>query len=298
MKHKETGAFAIETVLVLTFFMLSIISIMFMAMIIKVQANMQYAISQTAKEISGYYYMIDKIGLASVMSGEASGDTEEKINDLNETIENFTSLVSDTEGVAGAIEDADSVDDLVAIAEDGDALKDKAFALGNTLIEDLKGGEAIPQLKAVLTLFGRSMVSRSFSYYVAPYICKALVPKYLTSGDAEDYCNAAGLKWNQSYTDESSTEFMDFSGSQFLLDGRSIKVDVVYTLNTKNLTFGLVNTTLTFHQCASTAAWIKPNGESLKTLAELASNDDEEFVGPRTYEDWKENPLAEEGEGE
>ena len=109
------------------------------------------------------------------------------------------------------------------------------------------------------------------------------MPKYLTSGNIEDYVSAAGLNWeNQDY--KAFDEYMTFRGSELLKDGRSIKIDVVYTINTKNLTFGLVDTKLKFHQCASTAAWVKPNGGSLKTLADVANS----------YE-----PAAEgEGEGE
>lgn len=57
-KRKEKGAFAIEAVIGITLFMLTIIAIMFMSVIIRVQANMQYALGQTAKEMSGYSALI------------------------------------------------------------------------------------------------------------------------------------------------------------------------------------------------------------------------------------------------
>lgn len=296
MKNKETGALAIETVLSLTFFMLSVISIMFMAVIIKVQANMQYALSQTAKEISGYFYLVDKIGLTTVLSGASSDEVNEQVAEVNETIDNFSVLISNTEDLGSSIVSADDYTDLEGIANQTIDIKDKAEALGGQLIEDIKNGEAKNQVIAVLKVFAKTMINKGFSYYVTPYVCKALLPKYLTSGNINDYCASAGLKWNQNY-DEGVEQYMDFSGSQLLLDGRSVKLDVVYTINTKPLTFGLVDTNIAFHQCATTAAWIKPNGGSLKTLTEVyrANN----LVGPTKPEgSGDEGEIAEEGEGE
>lgn len=281
MKKNETGAFAIETVLVLTFFMLSILAIMFMAVIIKVQASMQYAISQTAKEISGYYYLIDKIGLASVMAGTVPPDVAGYVEDANETIDNFATLMATTADAAGNVSEMESMNDLTAadlaaIGSDVKEIKTLAGDLGDKLIKDIKGGDAKHQVLSVLKLFGKSMLNQSLSVYVAPYVCQALMPKYLTSGDIEDYCEASGLSWN--------TTDMDFSRSQLLLDGRSIKIDVIYTLNTKALTFGMIDLDMKFHQCASTAAWVKPQGGSIKTLTEASALYDLPTEAPTTAE--------------
>ena len=237
MKKSENGAVSIDALIGLTFFMITIISIMFMSMIIKIQADMQYAINQTAKEISGYYYLLDKIGLASVMSGESNDNTAEEFRDM------------------------DNFDDLMNVGNDLNSMEETANKLANKFKSTSKD-DAISQLKSVLSLFGKTMINRGFSFFVAPIVCKAIVPKYLTSGDINQYCKSTGLSWNNR-TDKTS-EYIDFKGSQFLLDGRSIKIDVKYTLNTKSLTFGFVDYTMTFHQTAATAAWIRPEKNSSK----------------------------------
>lgn len=61
---KERGAFAVDAILGITLFLLSILSIMCVSIIIKIEAAMQYAVDQTAKELSSYYYLLDKIGVA------------------------------------------------------------------------------------------------------------------------------------------------------------------------------------------------------------------------------------------
>lgn len=271
MKSKETGAFAIDALIGLTFFMVSIVAIMFLSLIIKVQANMQYAIGQTAKEISGYYYLLDKIGLASITAGTVNDETKGNLDKLDSTLSSIATLSNDVKYTAEDFKDVQnnlSVDTVTKFANDITGMKTEAENLGNTLKNTTKQS-AVDQLKSVLQLFGKSLLNKSFSYYVAPYVCQALAPKYLTSGDVEDYCESVGINWNG--VKGVDQEYVDFSNSQLLLDGRSIKIDVEYTINTEKLTFGMVKQILTFHQVATTAAWIRPeDGSSKKGLSDLS----------------------------
>ena len=275
MKSKETGAISIEAVISMTFFMIAILAIMFISVIIKVQAQMQYAIGQTSKEISGYYYLLDKIGLATVTSGESPDETKKNLENIDDTIKNVDGTIKHIVQFSGGVENSidnfssgiseKSVNDIIAKGKsDKETFKKDLEAISKSLIE-LKNGDPKQQLMVVLQVFGKSMINKSFSYFVAPFVCKALVPKYLTGGNIEDYAKSSGLDWDS----------IDFEHSQLLLDGRSIKIDVVYTINTKSLTFGMVNQNLTFHQVASTAAWINPNGESTKDITDLENIPDE-----------------------
>lgn len=261
MKKSENGAIAIDALIGLTFFMITILSIMFMSLIVKIQADMQYAINQTAKEVSGYYYLLDKLGLASVTSGEVNDEVKENVAKVDDTLAGITSLFSDAKHTAEEFSDMENLDDLMDVGDDLKSMEDNAKTLAEKFKSTTKD-DAISQFKSVLNLFGKTMINKSFSYFVAPVVCKAIVPKYLTSGDINDYCKSTGLSWNN-HTDTTS-EYIDFTGSQFLLDGRSIKIDVTYTLNTKSLTFGFVDYTMTFHQTAATAAWIRAEKNSSK----------------------------------
>lgn len=59
----ETGSFTVEATLTLTLFMFAFLAIMSLSTIARIEGITQYAINQTAKEISQYYYIADKAGL-------------------------------------------------------------------------------------------------------------------------------------------------------------------------------------------------------------------------------------------
>lgn len=266
----EKGAFSIDAILGLTFFMLVILALMFVSMIIRVQATMQYALGQTAKEISGYYYLMDKFGLASIASGATSSTTDQNISDLNNTIGSIVDFMSDSEDAVSSIDFDDglisSVQDY-ATEENLTKLQNDAQELGKNLKTYTEKGTAIDQLKAVIQVFGKSLINRGFSYYVAPLVCEALMPKYLSSdGDLDKFYEKTGI----------DPDSIDFKDSQLLLDGRSIKLVVKYEIDTEKMTFGMIKAKLHFKQVATTAAWIRPNGESKKKISEIKLPEDTE----------------------
>ncbi len=259
MTKKEKGAFSIDAVIGILVFMLTILAIIFLALVIRVQANMQYAIGQTAKEISGYYYLLDKIGLTSITSGALTSGSDQAVADLNQNIAvvlDFGSAASDTasalyddvEGAITASEWEDFTNNLNNAYTDVTSLDTSQI---KDLLDNFSKDDAIGQIKAVLQIFGKSMINKSFSYFVAPFVCNALTPKYLTSGDIDDYYKTVGI----------DPETVDYTQSQLLMDGRSVKIVVMYDLDISKLTFGMVNLTkpIKIKQVAATAAWVRPN---------------------------------------
>lgn len=66
MKNKgERGSFTIEAILSLSIFMFAFVAIVSLATIAKVVSTTQYAIDQLAKEISQYYYIAERVGIAN-----------------------------------------------------------------------------------------------------------------------------------------------------------------------------------------------------------------------------------------
>lgn len=261
-KRRESGAFAIETVLSLTFFMVAVIALMMVSMIIRTQAAMQYALNQTAKEVSGYYYLVDKLGLARALSGESSDAISKKLEQTDKTVAqivNFSSDAGDTIGDVNAIKDKFNSgkkvtwDDFEKIKDDADALKGKAAELGKDLEKYTKNSKEdnISMLKAVIEVFGRSLASRAFSKYVGGYVCKALMPKYLPGDNLGDFYKSAGI----------IPKSVNFDNTELLLDGRSIKLVVTYKVDAGKMTLGVINKELTFCQVAATAAWVHSDSE-------------------------------------
>lgn len=255
----EDGAFAIDAIFGITLFMISILSIMFMVMIVRVQSSVQYALGQTAKEISGYYYLIDKVGLAKFTAEKNTSEINTTIGyvldfaDAGKDMSEDLTKINITDGLSS--KELEILKDQKASAEQ---LADIGRKLGNqvkTLSKDPKS-----QIVALLSVFA----NKAISHYIAPYVCQAIMPRYM-AGDLEstnEMLESVGV--------EGGLAGMDFTHSELLKDGRSIKLVVVYKLNPEKITFGMVkNSEMTFRQVVSTAAWVVPNGNSLKALKDI-----------------------------
>ncbi len=270
----ENGAIAIEAILALTFFMLAVLSIMFISLIVRVQSSMQYALQQTAKEISGYYYMFDKMGLASATTGTTNSKTGENIAKVDEEIGHvvdFAQSSTDAYNTATSIDLSSgvSIEELNDLIQSGTAdakeLKEKANAIIGDVESLTKDGNAAGQIQAVLTVFGKSMISKSMSKFIAPFVCRTIMPKYLAGSreGADNMLKAAGIS--------DGVDGLDFTQSELLRDGRSIKLVVVYEMDMEKLTLGMVKGKARFRQVASTAAWVNPQAsDSIKALTEVA----------------------------
>ena len=263
----ENGAFAIEAALGLTVFLLSVMAIMCMSLIVRVQANMQYAVDQTAKELSSYYYLLDATGIANITSGAAGAKSKEKVEEVNTMINNVFDFSASTKETVESFAGTDdySLGNLVDIAENG---YDKISVSGSQLWESLKKCKDDPmgQVKAVVSVFAHTFGNQAMTQLVTPYLCRLLMPKYLSgSYDAtEEYLKSVGI--------EGGFDDIDFSYSNMLKDGRTINVVVMYKINTKKLTFGLVDHDMYFKQNATTAAWVTPNNGTLQTISGAKKN--------------------------
>lgn len=262
--RNEHGALAIEAIFGITIFLITILSIMFLTLIIRLQANMQYALGQTAKEISGYYYLLDKVGIAAATAGGSGAD----VSEINKTIGYVLDFSDSASNVANGVNDSGILDGSI----DYESLKkiplDEIATLHETadnIGAQLELLEADPkgQITAVLSVFAKTMLNKGLSYYVAPMVCRAIMPRYL--GGNKESTN----KMLASVGIEGGINAIDFSGSQLLTDNRSIKLVAAYEVDLADFTFGLVHKTLVFRQVASTAAWIAPDGTNTYRLDQL-----------------------------
>ena len=252
--HDETAEFAIDAIFGITFFMISLIAIMFMALIIRVQSNIQYALGQTAKEVSGYYYLVDKVGLAAVSSGS------NKITDVDTTIKSIVDFSGSAEDTFNSVQNF-PIDDVTfeSIKNSAGNVKSnveqsyKDFQSIETNLKSLNG-DSVTQ---VLSVFAKTAINTAVGNFIAPIICEKLMPKYLSANNLDEYCEKAGIS-NPS-----------FKSSQFLADGRSIKIQITYQMNLEKYTLGMVKSSIYFKQAASTAAWVRPNEETLLSLSKL-----------------------------
>lgn len=278
-KRRVAGAFAIETVISLTVFMIAILALMMGSMLIRAQAMMQYALNQTAKEMSGYFYLLDKVGIASIISGKETDTTASNVQVLNDSID---SIVSFSGGMSEDLEEmVQNGKEIAENAKNGcltekdieriknfpkqgkemeEACKKEAEDMKSYLESIKKDKKLIFQ--GVLQVFGKTLINTGLSKYVTPVVCEFLMPKYLTEGDPEVFYKATGIKENT----------INFDGSKMLEDGRTISLVVTYKVDASKLTLGFYKKEIQFHQVACTSAWVRKNDSgSLVSLSDVAS---------------------------
>lgn len=276
-KRRAAGAISIEAVLSLTIFMMTILALLMGTMLIRAQAAMQYALNQTAKEISGYFYLLDKFGVASIISGKETDSAAANIQQLNDSIGHIVSFSADVKDDANNIkeefkEDFENLkkgdltpDDIERIKNIGADEKDKLeeeFEIIKNDLKELKSADKKLMLKGILQVFTRAMINTGLSKYVTPWVCKALMPKYLSVKDEESFYNAAGI----------DPESIRFDGSKILEDGRTISLVVHYDVDASKLTLGFYKKKLHFRQVASTCAWVRANASG--SIVSLSDVDD------------------------
>ena len=160
LKHKVRGAFTVETSISLTIFMLAVLALMMISMLIRIQADMQYAANQTAKEISGYFYLVDKLGLASVLSGHENAAQAEKLEKMDTTISHIVEFAGsskeDFEDLKGQFSEGfsmEDVSDFQNLVQDAQNNADKLKELKNkaeTVSKDLEGAQSTIEILRML----------------------------------------------------------------------------------------------------------------------------------------------------
>ena len=258
MRNKsERGSFTIEAILSLSIFMFAFVTIVSLATIAKVESTTQYAIDQVAKEISQYYYIAERVGIANT---DSSGVDE--IDGAVQAIFDFTdksSTVASNYSSTTATDLGSMLDTFSSIGHDVNeitAATENVYNSFGPIFEDPKG-----IVSSLATMMVKQVGNELITKIIAQPLCKALVPKYITSnGDADAILEKMGVV--------DGLDGLDFRMSSFLSDQRSINVVVVYQIKVNG--FGIFDDTLVIKQTASTAAWV--TGISLEAANDATSN--------------------------
>jgi len=275
----ERGSFTIEAILSLSLFMFGFMSIISLATIAKVESTTQYAIDQVAKEVAQYYYIAEKVGIANT----SNTDGVKEIDDAVEAIMNFTNTTT-TVAQDYSSTTAEELDSMVSnnFADVKDDINDVAAAaqqLANSF--DFKDPQTT--VSSLATMMIKQAGNEVMTKVIAQPLCKALVPKYITSnGDADETLKKMGVV--------NGLDGLDFRMSSFLSDQRSINIVVVYQIKVNG--YGIFDDTLVIKQTASTAAWVK--GTSLEKVATTESNWEKgSFDRGKAFVDELQNEAAE-----
>ena len=183
MKDKgEKGSFTVEAILSLSIFMFAFVTIVSLATIAKIESTTQYAIDQTAKEISKYTYIASRANLL-VHPKDSAEATVDSIDEAVQSMYDFSDVLSSSTGGNGVPLNSEGLSDMLS-GMSGDDFKSITASAQNVynsfapLMSDPKG--AITALAQVVAQKGGSaLVSR----VIAQPLCKALLPKYITQQD-------------------------------------------------------------------------------------------------------------------
>lgn len=261
-KHSQKGSLTVEAAIVLSMFIVGYVAITAAADFIRAQMIIQYGISQAAKEISGYCYLVKWF---MKDSKELSDEAEAFKKDTDQMIDSVVKLygaVSDGADTIGdevnSLPDYRDLDNLAGLPEDishiSNVTQEEFNAINSAANAVVETGEAYFQdpmhiLKGLGSVVKDEGLSAVKSYAIAAPISKALVRKqvdlYGNDSQGRDILERLGVK--------NGVSGLNFTGSSLFNDGETITVQVSYSME---IPFpGLREKPLHFIQRASTRAW-------------------------------------------
>lgn len=298
---REGGAIAIEAAISLTVFMLAISGIMLFSIIVRTQSLVNYALNQTAKEISGYFYLVDKLGLTEMLSGVNGATTQEGLKKMNNAINSITAFSSDVtdgiEDVSGQFQGAlgveypmnenSGLDSFTLTPEGIQQFEQQAQAVQEyidtqtTNVENITGAakDALDQwqkdvnnIKGCFEDLSKDpmqtvkavllLFSRSMVNKAFSRIVTPVICEWLVPKYLTD-----GKMEDFCKTASIIPESVSFSESKMLVDGRTIRLVMEYQMDLSRWTLGFGGTLpVTMRSVACTAAWIRPDSSMLRSL--------------------------------
>lgn len=260
-KHSQKGSLTVEAAIVLVIFIFGYAAIVSVTSFIRAQMIIQYSITQAAKEISSYCYLVSKTGLMddSARLNEESGEFKKSTdNVIDSVVKMYGALQDGTEHISSSIDTipenteltsyVNSIQDTVNITQE--EYQNISSAAG-TMMETGKEYFSNPMgiLKGLGAVAKDGAFSAVKSYVIAAPISKALVSKqielYGVDGSGRDILETLGVV--------GGLEGLNFKGSTLFNDGEAITVQVAYTMKVNYPLFK--EKEFHFIQTASTRAW-------------------------------------------
>lgn len=224
---QESGMMTVEAVLCLVPFILAILGIISFINIYIVHSRIQFALYQTANELSAYTYVYEALGFRSADKGfqedvdKETAAVDKSIEDLTGLLGNFETLKEDAGDLAGAGESG-RFDFESALNHLNDAKEN-----GSAVIEDIRGFVKDPKslLRGVLYLGAEKLEGAA----------KGLLIQAMAGGLMEGYLDTAGIsageqsadEWLEAYGVVDGMRGLDLKNSTMFTDRRLKMIDIV-----------------------------------------------------------------------
>lgn len=250
-KYKEEeGTYTIEAAISLTIFIFAYIIIVSLATTARVEGITQYALNQTAKEISQYCYIADRAGF-SANKMKPSASQSEKMNQADDVIEAIGGLMTIGSDASQNMAQGLKSGDLSAVIK---GVQNNATAINGSVqnvfskVQSFASDNPVASVKILLSGIGKEVIGNTASRIVGIALCKTLMPKYITSDTARanEVLEKLGI--------EGGFNGINFGMSTVLWDGRSINLVCIYQVKLPGF---LGERYINVQQSASTAAWYK-----------------------------------------
>lgn len=260
LKH-EKGSLTIEAAIVLVIFIFGYISFITIGSFIRAQMIIQYSITQAAKDISAYCYLVSKTGLledSKKLSGEADAFKKDTDTVIDTVVKLYDAVSDGTEHITNSVtaiqENDDITGKLESLEQMGGETKEQyqnIMNAANTMADT--GTEYFSDPKAIMKGLGAVVKDTAFSqaksYALAAPISKALVKKqvdlYGVDGHDRDVLEKLGVVGGM--------KGLNFTGSTLFNDGKTITVRVTYSMKIDYPFFDMKE--FHFIQTVSTEAW-------------------------------------------
>jgi len=263
---KNHGSLTVEAAIVIVLFIFGYLSIISITSLIRAQMIIQYSLTQTAKEISAYCYIVSKTGLMedSARLGEEADAAKADADQVIDTVVKLYDAVDNgTKHITQAVEEIpineDWLHQLDAIKTAGDVTQEEfnqMTSAAESMMEEAENYFSQPDaiLKGLVSIVKDEGFSQIKSYVFAAPISKALVKNQLaaygTSVGGEDVLEHLGVV--------NGIDGLNFTGSTLFNDGKTIEVKAAYTMKIELPFFE--KREFHFIQTASTEAWGSKHG--------------------------------------
>lgn len=239
----DSGAIVIEATVSLSVFMFAIVVVLSIVNICYAQMKMGVAVNQTAKELSQYGYLYNRMGLDEKQQ-ELVKKGEESQNLIDDTTESLVGIMDGMKSIRENVSIDNLSDSAKSIKEDAEKVKDNASEVMENPKEFVFG---------LLALFGnKSFDDAKINLIVAPF-SRSMFKRTLKSNenaDSEPFLQKLRIvPSGNSYIDG-----LDFSDSCFCKDGKH-EINVVVKYKIKVLDLLGNDITMNFVQHGKTTCW-------------------------------------------
>lgn len=270
--RRQRGSLTVEATIVLVIFIFGYATIITIGSFIHAQMIIQHGITQAARELSAYCYLVSKTGImedSERIHGEA-GEFKNSTDDVIDTVVKLYDAVDQgTDHIVDTVKDADidenslqnkNLEDAYKSVQDVADVTQEEFnqivSAANTMIST--GNEYFSDPKAIMnglaSMAKDGALSAAKSYVIAAPVSKALVKKqvdlYGKNGKDKDILESLGVV--------NGINGLNFVGSTLFNDGKTITVQVSYTMKVEYPWFNKFQ--FHFIQAASTKAWGSETG--------------------------------------